>query len=88
MTFPLSTSGVLGGIVLIALPMFGDYYTNDLISQSPKTAMIGNQINEGIQNGFQKPIGAALTVMLSLLLAVMMVYYLRQTHRAGRQAAQ
>lgn len=85
-TFPLSASGVLGGLVLIALPMFGDYYTNDLISKSPRTAMIGNQINESIQNGFQKPIGAALTVILSVLLAGLMAYYLRQTHRAGKEA--
>jgi spermidine/putrescine transport system permease protein len=86
-TFPLSRTGVLGGLVLISLPMFGDYYTNDLISKSPKTAMIGNQINDGIQNGFQKPIGAALTVVLSVFLAFLMAYYLRQTHRAGREAS-
>ncbi len=86
-TLPLSASGVMGGIVLIALPMFGDYYTNDLISKSPKTNMIGNQINEQIQNGFQKPIGAALTVILSILLAGLMAYYLRQTHRAGKEAS-
>jgi ABC-type spermidine/putrescine transport system permease subunit I len=67
--------------------MFGDYYTNDLISKSPKTNMIGNQINEQIQNGFQKPIGAALTVILSVLLAGLMAYYLRQTHRAGKEAS-
>ena len=29
---PLSKAGTLGGIVLIALPMFGDYYTPDLMS--------------------------------------------------------
>jgi spermidine/putrescine transport system permease protein len=86
-TLPLSASGVMGGLVLIALPMFGDYYTNDLISKSPKTNMIGNQINEQIQNGFQKPIGAALTVILSVLLAGLMAYYLRQTHRAGKEAS-
>ena len=26
-TLPLSLPGILGGLVLIALPMFGDYYT-------------------------------------------------------------
>src|SRR4051812_13366632 len=31
---PLSKTGTLAGIVLIALPMFGDYYTPDLISGS------------------------------------------------------
>ena len=33
---PLSKAGTLGGIVLIALPMFGDYYTPDLMSGSPQ----------------------------------------------------
>ena len=33
---PLSKTGTLAGIVLIALPMFGDYYTPDLISGSPQ----------------------------------------------------
>ena len=32
----------LAGIVLIALPMFGDYYTPDLVSGSPRTAILGN----------------------------------------------
>ena len=44
-TLPLSMPGILGGLVLIALPMFGDYYTPDLISSSPSTNMIGNQID-------------------------------------------
>ena len=31
-TLPLSRHGILAASVLIALPMFGDYYTNDVIS--------------------------------------------------------
>ena len=34
-TLPLSRHGILAASVLIALPMFGDYYTNDVISGSP-----------------------------------------------------
>ena len=48
---PLSKTGTLAGIVLIALPMFGDYYTPDLISGSPKTAILGNAINGYVQGG-------------------------------------
>ena len=58
---PLSKAGTLGGIVLIALPMFGDYYTPDLMSGSPKTAMLGNTINNYVQGGPDKALGAALT---------------------------
>ncbi len=33
---PLSRSGILAGMVLIALPMTGDYFTQDLMSGSPE----------------------------------------------------
>jgi putrescine transport system permease protein len=74
---PLSKAGTLGGIVLIALPMFGDYYTPDLMSGSPKTAMLGNTINNYVQGGPDKAKGAALTLLLSAFLLVFMLYYLR-----------
>jgi spermidine/putrescine transport system permease protein len=74
---PLSKAGTLGGIVLIALPMFGDYYTPDLMSGSPKTAMLGNAINGYVQGGPDKSLGAALTILLSAFLFVFMLYYLR-----------
>ena len=74
---PLSKAGTLGGIVLIALPMFGDYYTPDLMSGSPKTAMLGNAINGYVQGGPDKSLGAALTILLSVFLFVFMLYYLR-----------
>ena len=74
---PLSKAGTLGGIVLIALPMFGDYYTPDLMSGSPKTALLGNTINNYVQGGPDKALGAALTLLLSAFLLIFMVYYLR-----------
>src|SRR6478672_12176740 len=36
-TLPLSRPSILAGSALVVLPMFGDYYTNDLISASPRT---------------------------------------------------
>jgi spermidine/putrescine transport system permease protein len=80
---PLSKAGTLGGIVLIALPMFGDYYTPDLMSGSPKTAMLGNAINGYVQGGPDKALGAALTLLLSAFLLVFMLYYLRELRREG-----
>src|SRR5207342_1007119 len=52
-TLPLSKTGMLGGIVLIALPMFGDYFTPNLVSGSPRTTMIGNQIDLYFHGGPQ-----------------------------------
>ena len=85
-TLPLSMPGILAGVVLIALPMFGDYYTPDLVSASPNTQLIGNQIDQFTRQGSQKTIGAVLTVLLAAVLLIFMLYYLRQTRRAGDEA--
>ena len=85
-TLPLSVPGILAGAVLIALPMFGDYYTADLVSSSTQTNMIGNQIDEFMRQGSEKVTGAALTLLLSVFLLVLMFYYLRTTRRAGTSA--
>jgi spermidine/putrescine transport system permease protein len=81
-TLPLSKPAILAGLVIVALPMFGDYYTNDLLSQSPKTSMIGNLINESVFSYGQGPQGAVLVILLMLLLLLPMLYYLRYTLRA------
>ena len=80
---PLSKAGTLGGIVLIALPMFGDYYTPDLMSGSPETAMLGNTINNYVQGGPDKALGAAMTLLLSAFLLIFMLYYLRVAAAGG-----
>jgi ABC-type spermidine/putrescine transport system permease subunit I len=85
-TLPLSKPAILAGLVIVALPMFGDYYTNDLLSQSPKTAMIGNLINESVGSYGQGPEGAVLVVILMILLLVPMIYYLRFTHQVQEGA--
>jgi len=84
-TLPLSKNGILAASVLIALPMFGDYYTNDVISGSPRTSMIGNQINLFFQGGPQRTVGASLVIILSVMLALLMSYYLWVTVRASAQ---
>jgi putrescine transport system permease protein len=83
-TLPLSKTGILGGAVLITLPMFGDYYTPNIVSQSPKTSMIGNQIDLYFHGGPQPTIGAALTVVLAGFLTLLMAYYMWSIHRAQR----
>jgi spermidine/putrescine transport system permease protein len=84
-TLPLSTPAILAGCVIVALPMFGDYYTPDLLSGSPNTTMMGNQINLYIKGGQQVPVGAALVCVLMVILLVLMVYYLVSTVRTARR---
>ena len=84
-TLPLSKPGILAGCVIVALPMFGDYYTPDLLSGSPKTSLIGNQINLYVRGGPQVTLGAALVVVLMAFLLVLMAYYLISTARLARE---
>jgi spermidine/putrescine transport system permease protein len=84
-TLPLSMPAILAGIVIIALPMFGDYYTPDLLSGAPQTSLIGNEINLYIRGGQQIPVGAALVVVLMVFLMLLMGYYIVATARAQRR---
>jgi spermidine/putrescine transport system permease protein len=85
-TLPLSRQGILAAAVITALPMTGDFYTTDLLSGSPRTNMIGNQIEFYLFEGSQKSSGAALVIILSVALMVVMLYYLRSIDRSTREA--
>jgi spermidine/putrescine transport system permease protein len=80
-TLPLSKPAIYAGLVIISLPMFGDYYTNNLLSNSPKTNMIGNLIDDAVNTQGQGPQGAVLVILLMILLIVPMLYYMRSTLR-------
>ncbi len=85
-TLPLSRIGLITAIVITALPMFGDYYTNTLVSNSPATVMIGNSIEQTVQSGFSRPVGSSLVLLLSAVLLAFMAYYLLLTVRTGKEA--
>jgi ABC-type spermidine/putrescine transport system permease subunit I len=84
-TIPMSKAGLVASGILIALPMFGDYYTNDLLSRSPSTEMIGNQIDFFLNASTQPQNGALLVLALSLFLLLFMSFYLRSTRQQSRQ---
>jgi len=86
-TLPLSRMGLITALVITALPMAGDYYTNQLLSGSPKTNMIGNTIYSYLVQGTLKNVGASLVLLLSFVLLLFMGYYLWLTQRASREAA-
>ena len=67
--------------------MFGDYYTNDLLSNSPRTSMIGNLIDTSISGNGRTAEAASLVLTVMVILIVPMLYYLRSTKRATEEAA-
>jgi len=79
---PMSRPGVTAGLVLVALPMTGDYFTNDLLSGSPRTAMIGNLINTAVQSPGQAGQAGALLLLLVAALLLPMAWYVRSTARS------
>ncbi|MCE9623339.1 MAG: ABC transporter permease [Actinomycetia bacterium] len=86
-TLPLSVPGLMAASVITILPMAGDYYTNTyLTSGSPKTTMVGNQIEFFLQRSSQPQSGASLVLLLMACLFVLMMYYLVITIRQQRAA--
>jgi spermidine/putrescine transport system permease protein len=86
-TLPLSRQGILAGLVIVMLPMFGDYYTPNLLSGSPRTVMIGNTIDQFVnQTTSQGNVGAAITIVLMAFVAVLMIYYLVSVSRTTEEA--
>lgn len=87
-TLPLSTPGLLAASVIVVLPMCGDYYTNTyLTSGSPRTEMVGNQIEFFLRGSSQPQTGASLVVVLMVLLMALMAYYLVSIARSQREGA-
>ena len=84
-TLPLSRQGILAATVIILLPMFGDYYTQDLLSANPRTSMFANAISRLLFSRTGGAEGASLVIYLSLFLVVLMAYYLVSTARAARE---
>ena len=89
-TLPLSKNGILAGVAIIMLPMFGDFYTAFLLSNGrSSTAMIGNSIQSLLQEttfGYAQARGAALVTVLAVFVSVLTLYYIVSTSRSTREA--
>jgi ABC-type spermidine/putrescine transport system permease subunit I len=81
-TLPLSRPGILAALVIVSLPMVGDYYTNNLLSGSPKTTMLGNLIDDSVGSTGQGNKAAAFVLILMVLVLIPMLYYMRSTSRS------
>jgi ABC-type spermidine/putrescine transport system permease subunit I len=80
-TLPQSRQAILAGIVIVMLPMFGDYFTTALLASTRNTAMIGSLIVSSMGSSLVQE-GASLVLLLLLALIAPMLYYLRSTTRA------
>lgn len=89
-TLPLSKNGILAGVAIIMLPMFGDFYTAYLLSNGrSSTAMIGNSIQSLLFEttfGYAQARGAALVTVLALFVSLLTLYYIVSTARSTKAA--
>jgi ABC-type spermidine/putrescine transport system permease subunit I len=83
----LSKPAIVAGCFITALPMVGDYFTNQLLSGAPGTTMLGNAIEGQLDSPGQTGQGAVLALMLLVILLIPMVYYVISTARASREMA-
>jgi ABC-type spermidine/putrescine transport system permease subunit I len=83
-TLPLSRQVIVTAAFVTVLPMLGDYFTNELLSGTPATTMIGNVIEGQLAVPSEQGQGAALSALLLLVLSVPMLYYVVSAGKASR----
>ncbi len=86
-TLPESRQAILAGFVVCGLPMFGDYFTQQLLADKANTRMIGNAVVDALTEPIFIARGAALILVMLALLIIPILYYLRSTNRAALRAA-
>ncbi len=82
-TLPLSLPAVTAGVLLTCLPMLGDYFTSDLLSGSPRTAMVGNLINNTVLTPGQTGQAGAFVLLVLVVSLVPMLLYVRSARSEG-----
>jgi ABC-type spermidine/putrescine transport system permease subunit I len=76
-TWRLSLPAVVASVLLSCLPMLGDYFTNDLLSASPSTSMVGNLINNSALAPGQTGQAGAFVLLVLLVSLIPMLWYVR-----------
>ena len=82
-TLPLSRPAIIASVLLTCLPMLGDYFTSDLLSGSPSTAMVGNLINNTVLTPGQTGQAGAFVLLVLVVALVPMLLYVRSARAEG-----
>lgn len=73
-TLPLTVPGVAGGFTLVFIPALGLFFISDLLGGG-QTIFLGNLINSLVTKGRNKPLAAAFSVgMIIMVLLVISIY--------------
>ncbi|HIM05443.1 MAG TPA: ABC transporter permease [Gammaproteobacteria bacterium] len=85
-TLPLSLPGVIAASLLVFIPTVGDYVTPSLVG-GPSGIMIGNIIQSMFGKALNWPLGAAISVISMLTVALMISLFLWGTQNFRRKVA-
>lgn len=77
-TLPLTMPGILSGCILVFLPAMTIFYIPDLLGGS-KSILLGNLIQNQFLVTQNWPLGSAISVVFTLLLALLLLVYWRTT---------
>ena len=80
----MSRAAVIVSMLVTCLPMLGDYFTNDMLSASPRTSMVGNLINNSVLTPGQTGQAGAFVLLVLVVSLLPMAIYVRAS-RAGAE---
>lgn len=78
---PTTLPGIAAGAVLVFIPSLGNFIVPDILGGA-KVLMIGNLVEQQFLSARNWPFGAALSVMIMLVMFSLIVFYLRRIGRA------
>ena len=79
---PLVKPGMIAGSILVFIPSLGAYVTPSVLGGG-KNLMLGNLIELQFGQGRNWPLGAALSITLTLVVLGAMVWYVRRVAKGG-----
>lgn len=80
---PLTTPGIISGVLLVLLPAMGMFYVADILGGS-RNLLVGNVIKNQFLDARDWPFGAAASVLLTLAMAVLLLAYRASSRRIGK----
>lgn len=83
-TLPLTKSGIMAGSMLVLLPAMSMFYIPDLLGGA-KSVLVGNLIKDQFLSARDWPMGSAVSIALTLMMALMLLVYWRNSSATERQ---
>ncbi|MDN6275792.1 spermidine/putrescine ABC transporter permease PotB [Psychrobacter sp.] len=80
---PLTTPGIISGVLLVLLPAMGMFYVADILGGS-RNLLVGNIIKNQFLAARDWPFGAAASVVLTIAMAILLLAYRASSRRIGK----